>query len=95
MSKYKISERAKEDLFRIWHYGVYKFGRTQADKYAKQLFHHFDIIVENPNAFPLIQEVKPGYRKCVCVPNSLFYRLNKEHLEIVAIVGRQDIDEIF
>lgn len=32
MSKYKLSNTAKEDLIRIHHYGVKKFGVKQADK---------------------------------------------------------------
>ena len=33
MAKYKLSNVAREDLIRIHHYGVTKFGETQADKY--------------------------------------------------------------
>ena len=33
MADYKLSNEAKEDLIRIHHYGVEKFGLAQADKY--------------------------------------------------------------
>ena len=33
MAKYRLSEEAKEDLIRIHHFGVEKFGVMQADKY--------------------------------------------------------------
>ena len=33
MGHYRITEDAKADLIRIHHYGVVKFGETQADKY--------------------------------------------------------------
>jgi hypothetical protein len=33
----RISNEAKEDLIRIHHYGVEKFGVTQADKYFDSL----------------------------------------------------------
>jgi toxin ParE1/3/4 len=33
MAKYKLNIVAKEDLIRIHHYGVEKFGMLQADKY--------------------------------------------------------------
>ncbi len=33
MSKYKLSNSAKEDLIRIHHFGVEKYGTTHDDKY--------------------------------------------------------------
>jgi toxin ParE1/3/4 len=44
MTDFKLSNAAKEDLIRIHHYGVAKFGMTQADKYFNDLFKCFNII---------------------------------------------------
>ena len=44
MSKYKLSISAKEDLIKIYHYGVQKFGEKQADKYFQSFFEYFDLI---------------------------------------------------
>ena len=41
MAKYRLSNQAKEDLIRIHHYGVKKFGMSQADKYFDSFFEHF------------------------------------------------------
>jgi toxin ParE1/3/4 len=51
MAKYKISNVAREDLIRIHHYGVKRFGLKQADKYFETFFVHFDLISENPQSF--------------------------------------------
>ena len=48
MAKYKISNETKEDLIRIHHYGVKKFGMAQADKYFESFFEYFDIIAQQP-----------------------------------------------
>lgn len=48
MAKYRISNEAKEDLIRIHHYGVKKFGMAQADKYFESFFVYFDIIAQRP-----------------------------------------------
>jgi len=48
MAKYRLSNEAKEDLIRIHHYGVEKFGETQADKYFDSFFEYFDIIAQRP-----------------------------------------------
>ena len=51
MGKYKLSNVAKEDLIRIHHYGVDKFGMTQADKYFNSFFECFDEISQRPFSF--------------------------------------------
>jgi len=94
MPRYRISNSAKEDLIRIYHYGVRKFGFTQADKYFNTFFEYFEIIAERPYAFESVDFIKPGYRRCVCGADSIFYRVQNDVVEIMAIIGRQDISQI-
>ncbi len=94
MANYRLSNEAKEDLIRIHHYGVEKFGETQADKYFDTFFEYFDIIAQRPFSFELVDYIKPGYRRCVCGSDSVFYRLNNGVVEIMAIIGRQDLNAI-
>ena len=51
MAKYKLTNEVKNDLIRIHHYGVGKFGMTKADKYYESFFEYFDLIVELPFSF--------------------------------------------
>jgi toxin ParE1/3/4 len=95
MAKYRLSNEAKEDLIRIHHYGIEKFGISQADKYFDTFFEYFDIITERPFSFESVNYIKKGYRCCVCGSDSIYYRLNKEIVEIMAIIGRQDVNNIF
>jgi toxin ParE1/3/4 len=94
MDRYRISNEAKEDLIRIHHYGIEKFGVIQADKYFDSFFEHFEIIVQRPFSFESVDYIKTGYRRCVCGSDSIFYRLNNGVVEIMAIVGRQDLNGI-
>jgi toxin ParE1/3/4 len=94
MANYKLSHVAKEDLIRIYHYGVQQFGIKQADKYFESFFLHFDLIAKNPQSFESIDFIKPGYRRCVCGANSIFYRINDDVVEIMAIIGRQDLNQL-
>jgi toxin ParE1/3/4 len=94
MAKYKLSKEAKEDLIRIHHYGVERFGMTQADKYFDSFFEYFDIISQSPLLFESVDFVRIGYRRCVCGSDSLFYRINDGVVEIMAIIGRQDLNRI-
>ncbi len=95
MAEYKLSEAAKEDLIRIHHYGVHKFGMSQADLYFDSFFEYFEIIVDRPYSFESVDYIKPGYRRCVCGSDSIYFKLNEGVVEIMAIVGRQDLKNIF
>jgi len=95
MAKYKLSNVASDDLIRIHHYGVKKFGITQADKYYDSFFEYFDIIAESPFSFESVDFIKTGYRRCVCGSDSIYYKVNNNVVEIMTIIGRQDLDNIF
>jgi toxin ParE1/3/4 len=94
MANYKLSNAAKEDLIRIHHYGVAKFGMTQADKYFNEFFECFDTIAQRPFSFQSVEYIKKGYRRCVCGSDSIYYRITNEIVEIMAIVGRQELNNI-
>jgi len=94
MAEYRLSNDAKEDLIRIHHYGIEKFGMSQADKYFDTFFEYFDIIAQRPFSFESVDYIKKGYRRCVCGSDSKYYRINKDVVEIMAIVGRQDTNTI-
>ncbi len=94
MAKYKLSNVAKEDLIRIHHYGIKKFGTVQADKYFYSFFKYFDIIAQRPFSFESVDFIKTGYRRCVCGSDSIYYKVNNNIVEIMAIIGRQDLNNI-
>jgi toxin ParE1/3/4 len=94
MAKYRLSNEAKEDLIRIHHYGVEKFGVTQADKYFDSFFEYFNTIAQRPFSFESVDYIKTGYRRCVCGSDSVFYKINNGVVEIMAIIGRQDLNSI-
>lgn len=94
MAKYRLSNETKEDLIRIHPYGVEKFGVAQTDKYFDSFFEYFDIIAQRPFSFESIDYIKKGYRRCVCGSDSIYYKINDDIIEIMAIVGRQDLNNI-
>lgn len=94
MSKYKLSNAAKDDLIRIHHFGVEKFGISQADKYFESFFEYFNIIAQRPFAFESVDYIKTGYRRCVCDSDSIYFRIIDNVVEIMAIIGMQDLKNI-
>ena len=94
MVKYRLSNEAKNDLIRIHQYGVKKFGMTQADKYFESFFEYFDIISQRPFSFESVDYIKKDYRRCVCGIDSIYYKINNNVVEIMAIIGRQHLNDI-
>ena len=94
MNKYILSNVSKEDLIRTHYYGIKTFGIAQADKYFDSFFNYFDIIAQRPFSFESIDYIKTGYRRCVCGSDSIYFKVNNDIVEIMAIVGRQDLNSI-
>ena len=89
-----LSNVAQEDLIRIHHYGVKRFGMDQADKYFDSFFEYFDIIAQQPFSFESVDFIRTGYRRCVCGSDSIYYKVNNGLVEIMAIIGKQDLKNI-
>ena len=94
MAKYRLSNQAKEDLMRIHQYGVKKFGMIQADKYFESFFEHFEIIAQQPFSFKAVDHIRKDYRRCVCGVDSIYFKVNEKTVDIIAIIGRQDLNEL-
>ncbi|AWW00284.1 type II toxin-antitoxin system RelE/ParE family toxin [Arcticibacterium luteifluviistationis] len=94
MANYKLSITAKEDLISIHHYGVRQFRMQQADKYFHAFFECFANIAKRPFSFESVDFIKPRYRRCVCGSDSIYYKVTNDIVEIMAIVGRQDLNQI-
>lgn len=93
MANYRISQTAKEDLIRIHQYGVKRFGVAQADKYYDTLFSCFETISERPYSYESVDYIKEGYRRCVCGADSIYFKVVENAVNIMAIIGRQDLDQ--
>lgn len=94
MANYKLSNTAKDDLIRIHHYGHKKFGMKQADKYFDSFFEYFDSIAQRPFSFESVDFIKIGYRRCVCGSDSIYFKIHNNIVEIMAIVGKQDLTNL-
>jgi toxin ParE1/3/4 len=94
MAEYRISNAARDDLIRIHHFGIEKFGIIQADKYFESFFDYFEIIAQRPFSFESVDYIKIGYRRCPCGSDTIYYRIDNNIVEIMAIVGMQDLKDL-
>lgn len=93
MANYRLSEAAKDDLIRIHQYGVRNFGEAQADRYFHAFFEQFDAIAASPYLYQSVDYIRQGYKRCVCGVDSIYYRIIDNTVEIMRIIGKQDVDE--
>lgn len=92
MGKYRLTEEAKEDLRRIYEYEYKEFGERSADEYFYSFFDAFNKIADSPLLYQSIDEIRPGYKRCPHRSDVIYYRINQDIVEIMAIIGGQDID---
>ena len=92
MQKYVLSNNAKEDLKRIYAYGLAEFGEQQAEAYFHDFWKMFVKIASSPHIYQSVDHIRPGYRRCPCGSDSIYYRVNGSTVEIMAILGGQEID---
>ncbi|MGB3464822.1 MAG: type II toxin-antitoxin system RelE/ParE family toxin [Cyclobacteriaceae bacterium] len=93
MADYRLSSEARNDLIRMHQHGIRRFGTKQADRYFENFFSCFDIIADRPFSFESADGIRKGYRKCVCSADTVFFRINDKVVEIMAIIGQQDLEE--
>lgn len=91
MGRYKLNKDAEADLVRIHQRGVREFGEVQADQYFHEFFRRFEELARNPLLYPAVDNIRAGYRRSVCGVDSIYYRISGEDVEIMRIIGRQDV----
>jgi len=82
MSNYRISKAAREDLFIIAQYGDVTFGIPQSDRYRDLLKQRFSLLAKHPLLYPSVDYIRLGYRRSVCGVHSIYYRIDKDTIEI-------------
>jgi toxin ParE1/3/4 len=93
MAGYKLSRSARTDLREIYGYGFQEYGEIRADRYFAELLVRFEQIAENPFLFPAVDHIREGYRRAVCGVHSIYYRIEKDGVEIMRLLSRQDAAE--
>lgn len=90
MGTYRLSEEAKNDLTGIHQYGVREFGETQADDYFWKIIQKLDVVAETPELYQKVPEIREGYRRSVCGVHAIYYRIDGNTVEVMAILKSQD-----
>jgi toxin ParE1/3/4 len=88
---HKEGEDAKADLRHICRHGVRKYGEGQADLYYDALIERFEQLVLQPFLYQAFDDIYSGYRRSVCGVESIYYRPCGDTVEIMSMLGQQDL----
>ena len=91
MANYQLSKRADEDFESLYLFGLLNFGLIQADAYVDGLEERFEQIAAQPDVYPAIDHLKPGYRLSVYQSHSIYYRVDESGVLIIRILRNQDL----
>jgi toxin ParE1/3/4 len=90
MAKYKITNKAVDDLTQIWNYTFNKWSENQSDKYYYMLLDNFNELANNPDLgknYSAVTENLLGFR---AGRHIFFYReIEENEIEITRVLHEQ------
>jgi toxin ParE1/3/4 len=95
MAEYKLTNKAVEDLSKIWEYTFEVWSEKQADKYYNRLITSCQEIANNPELGKNYQGISDSLLGMKINRHIIFYRtLNENYVEITRILHeRMDLKE--
>ena len=90
MARYFFTNKAVEDLSKIYEYTYEFWSENQADKYYSEIIDYCEIISENPNIGKNYKESDSETFGFLANKHIIFYRiLNIQEIEIERILGAE------
>jgi len=87
MAKYLLTNKAVEDLSKIWNYTYEVWSENQADKYYFELLHDCQELAENQTLGKNYNEIENDIFGYISGQHLVFYRiLNASEIEITRIL---------
>lgn len=87
MSKYKLTNKAVEDLTNIWNYTFNNWSEKQADKYYEMLLENCQNIADDPNIGKNYNGIRNELFGLKANRHIIFYRMfNDQPIEITRIL---------
>lgn len=87
MAEYKLTNKAVEDLSKIWDYTFEVWTEQQADKYYEGLIYTCQEIANNPELGKSYEGISKQLLGIKTNPHIIFYRsLNESYVEITRIL---------
>ena len=90
MAKYKLTNKAVDDLTQIWNYTFDKWSESQADKYYHLIIDYCEEIANNPDLGKNYSGIMEDLFRYKAGRHIIFYRkIDENELEITRILHEQ------
>lgn len=90
MTRYKLTNKAVDDLTHIWNYTIDKWSENQADRYYQMLLDCFNELANNPDSGKNYSAVLGNLLGLRAGRHIIFYRKTDENeIEITRILHEQ------
>jgi toxin ParE1/3/4 len=87
MAEYKLTNKAVEDLSKIWDYTFEVWSENQADKYYNELISNYQEIAENPDLGKVYEGISKQLIGIKANRHIIFYRtVNENYVEITRML---------
>ena len=94
MAKYLLTNKAVDDLTKIWNYTFEIWSEEQADKYYKQLISSCEFIADNVDKGRNYDGIRDSLLGFKSGKHIIFYRQLNDNIEILRILHeRMDLRE--
>ena len=90
--KYRISDKALEDINKIWAYTLENWSQQQADRYYNLIFQEILFISENFESGKDIGKIKSGYRQTKIKSHLIIYKKASDGMVEIIRVLHQMMD---
>ena len=94
MSSYALTKRAEADLFDIFLFGYEQFGSAQAETYAAELEHVFQLLADNPRMGREAEAIAPDVRRHEHGSHVILYEISPDGVVILAVVHTSSVKRL-
>lgn len=95
MPEYRLTHAAEQDLLQIALFGIERFGALRARTYYDRLVRRFEELATHPERYRKVDHIRKGYRRSVCGIHSIYYRIDGDFVDIIRVLGQQDLRGAF
>jgi toxin ParE1/3/4 len=97
MAKFKLTNKAVEDLSAIWQYTCDTWSERQADKYYLLLIKSCEELAASPKLGKSYNEIAPGILGFIAYRHLIFFRkISDKEIEVIRILhGQMDLKNKF
>jgi toxin ParE1/3/4 len=89
---YSISEKAKQDIEKIWLYTFENWSLEQADRYFNLILDEIEFIAKHAESGKSVDYIKTGYRTSLVKSHIIFYKKSSGNKVEIIRVLHQNMD---